>query len=168
MGNFLATIKLLAKYDAILAEHVQSAKEKPKSVACLSNTSQNEIIDLLGKTIKKIIIFEIKDAKYFTIMLDSTLNIGHEEQVSELLRYVNIDKNRKVKIKEVFLGFFQSDKKDAGSLVNKILQKLEQDKIFIIDCHGQTYDNAVFMPGVRGGIQQKILEVNPKTVFENC
>ena len=101
-------------------------------------------------------------------MLDSTLNIGHEEQVSELLRYVNIDKNRKVKIKEVFLGFFQSDKIDAGSLVNKILQKLEQDKIFIIDCHGQTYDNAAFMAGVRGGIQQKILEVNPKTVFENC
>ena len=53
-------------------------------------------------------------------------------------------------------------------MVNKIVQKLEQDKISIIDCRGQTYDNAAFMAGVRGGVQQKILEVNPKAVFENC
>ena len=45
---------------------------------------------------------------------------------------------------------------------------MEQDKISIIDCRGQTYDNAVFVAGVRGGVQQKLLEVNPKTVFENC
>ena len=93
VGNFLATIKLLAKYNVILAEHVQSAKEKPKSVTYFSNRSQNEIIDILGKTIKKIIISEIKDAKYFTIMFDSTSDIGHEEQVSEILRYVHIDEN---------------------------------------------------------------------------
>ena len=88
--------------------------------------------------------------------------------VSEILRYEHIDENGKVKIKEVFLGFFQTDKKDAGSLVNKILQKLEQDKISIIDCRGQTYDNAAVMAGVRGGVKQKILEVNPKAVFVNC
>jgi len=168
VGNFLATIRLLAKYDVILAEHLQSAKDKPKSVTYLSNRVQNEIIDLLGETIKKKIISEIKDAKYFTIMLDSTPDIGHEEQVSEILRYTHIDENRKVEIKEVFLGFFQIDKKDSGSLVNKILEKLEQDEISITDCRGQTYDNAAVMAGVRGGVQQKILEVNPKAVFVNC
>ena len=89
MGNFLATIRLLAKYDAILAEHVQSAKEKPKSVTYFSNRNQNEIMVLPGETIKKKTNFEIKDAKYFTIMLDSTTDIGHEEQVSEILRYVH-------------------------------------------------------------------------------
>ena len=167
-GNFLATIRILAKYDAILAEHVQSAKEKPKSVTYFSSRSQNEIIDLLGETIKKKIISKIKNAKYFTIMLDSTPDIGHEGQVSEILRYVHIDKNKKVEIKEVFLEFFQIDKKDAGNLVNKILQKLEQDTISIIDCRGQTYDNAAVMAGVRGGVHQKILEVNPKAVFVNC
>ena len=133
----------MAKYDVNFTEYVQSAKAKPKSVTYFSNRSQNEIIDLLSETIKKKIISAIKNAKYFTIMLDSTLDIGHEKQVSEILHYVHIDENRKVKIKEVFLGFFQIDKKDAGSLVNKILQKLEQDKISIIDCRGQTYDKAI-------------------------
>ena len=49
---FLAVIRLLAEYDVILAEHLQSTKEKPKSVTYFSNRSQNEIIDL-GKTIEK-------------------------------------------------------------------------------------------------------------------
>ena len=129
VGNFLATIRLLAKYEVILAEHLQSAKEKPKSVTYFSNRSQNKIIDIFGKTIKKKIISEIKNAKYSIKMVDSTPYIGHEEQVSEILQYVHMDENRKVEIKEAFLGFFQIDKKDAGSLINKILQKLEQDKI---------------------------------------
>ena len=60
MENFLATIRLLTKYDVILAEQVQSAKEKPKSFAYFSNTSQNQIIDLLGETIKKKIISELR------------------------------------------------------------------------------------------------------------
>ena len=156
-GNFLATIRLLVKYDVILAEHVQSAKKKPKSVTYFSNRSQNEIIDLLGGNIKKKIISEIKDAKYVTIMLDSTADIGHKEQVLEILLYVHIDKNRKIKIKEVFLGVFQIDKRGAGSFLHKILQKLEQDKISIINCRGQIYNNAAVIAGVRGGVEQKIL-----------
>ena len=106
LGNILATIRFSAKYDVILAEQLQSAKEKPKNVIYFSSRSQNEIIDLPGKTIEIKIISEIKDTNYFTIMWDSTPDIGHEEQVSEILRYVHIDENRKVEIKELFLGFF--------------------------------------------------------------
>ena len=109
--NFLATIRLLAKYDVILVKHLQSAKGKPKSVTYFSNKSQNKIIDLLGKTMKKKITSEIKDAKYFTIMLNLTPDIDHEEKISESLSYVHIDENRKVEIKEIFLEFFQIDKK---------------------------------------------------------
>ena len=157
VGNFLATIRLLPKYDVILAEHLQSIKENPKSVTYFSNRSQNKMIDLLGKTIKQKLISEIKDAKHFTIMLASTPDIGHEEQVPEILRYVYIDENRKVKTKEAFLEFFLIDKKDAGSLANKILQKLEQEKISIIDWRGQTYDTQQLWLKLRGGVQQKIL-----------
>lgn len=168
-GNFLATIRLLAKYDVTLAEHVQRGKDKPKSVTYLSNRSQNEIIDILGETVKKKIISEIKDAKYFSIMLDSTPDIAHEDQVSEILRYVHIDDdNRKVEIKEVFLGYFQVNKKDALSLVTEILKKLEEDNIAINDCRGQAYDNAAVLAGVRAGVQQRILDINPKAVFVNC
>ena len=157
--HFLATIRLLVEYDVLLAELVQNAKEKPKSATNFSNRSQSKIIDLLGENIKKKIVSKIKNAKYFTIMLGSTPDISHKKQVSEILLYVHVDENRKFKIKEVFLGLFQIHKKDADSLANKIVQKLEQDKISIIDCRGQTYDNVAVMAGVRGGVQQKILKV---------
>ena len=68
-GNFSATIRLLAKYDAILAKHIQKGKDKPKGVTYLSNRCQNEIIDLLGESVKNNIISEIKVDKYFSIML---------------------------------------------------------------------------------------------------
>ena len=167
-GNFLAVVKLLAKYDVVLAEHLQRDKDKPKGVTYLSNRIQNEIIDLLCKTIKKRIVSEIKAAKYYTIMVDSTPDISHEDQVSQILRYVRINENKKVEIKEVFLGYFQVNKKDAESLVRKMLEKLAEDSISINDCRGQSYDNASVMAGVKGGVQRKIIEINPKAVFVNC
>ena len=75
------------------------------------NRSQNKIVDLLGETLKKKIIPEIKDTKYFTLMLDSTEDIDHKDQVYQILRYAHIDKNRNAEIKETFLRFLKSTKK---------------------------------------------------------
>lgn len=73
-GNFLEIIKLLADYDVVLFEHLQNVRNKPNKVNYLSNKSQNEIINLIGSMIKKI-ISEVKKAKYFTLMLDSTPDV---------------------------------------------------------------------------------------------
>ena len=94
----------------VLAEHLQSAKKKPKYINYFSKKSQNKIIDL-GETNKKMIISKIKNAKYITIMLNLTPDIAREDQVFEILRYVHIDKNKNAKIKETFLRCFQIDKK---------------------------------------------------------
>ena len=57
---------------------------------------------------KKKIIFEVKKAKYFTLMLDSTPDVSREYQIAEILRYFHINEKKCVEIKEVFLGFFSS------------------------------------------------------------
>ena len=49
-------------------------------------------------------------------MLDSTPDIGHQEQVLEIFRYIHIDENKKFKIKEVFLGIFSSRQKRCRQL----------------------------------------------------
>ena len=108
-GNFLEVIKLLADYDVVLFEHLQSVRNKPNKVNYLSNMSQNEIINLIGSMIK-MIISEVKKAKYSTLMLDFTLqyvDVSREDQTAEILKYVHINKNKDVEIKEVFLGFFK-------------------------------------------------------------
>ena len=106
-GNFLEVIRLLADYDVVLFEHLQNVRNKPSKVNYLSNKSQNEIINLIGSMIKKKIIYEIKKAKYLTLMLDFTPDVSSEDQIAEILRYVHINENKNVEIKEVFLGFFK-------------------------------------------------------------
>ena len=88
-GNFLATIHLLAKFDSTLDQLLTTAK--PKTVTYLSNYTQNEVINLLGESVRNVIISEIKQAKYFSMMFDSTPDLSHQDQVSEIIRYVHID-----------------------------------------------------------------------------
>ena len=167
-GNFLEIIRLLADYDVVLFEHLQNVRNKPNKVNYLSKKSQNEIINLIASMIKKKIISEIKKAKYFTLMLDSTPDVSREDQIAEILRYVHINENKDVEIKEVFLGFFQVSEKNAASLVKSVIEKLSDDGIDLNDCRGQAYDKAAVMSGVRTGVQKRILEINPQAQFINC
>lgn len=43
-------------------------------------------------------ISKIKDAKYFIIVLNTTLDIAHKDQFSEIVCLVHISENRKVEI----------------------------------------------------------------------
>ena len=54
---------------------------------------------------KEVLVMDIKAARYFGMMFDSTPDISHTDQMSEVSRYVKIH-NAKVEVREVFLGFF--------------------------------------------------------------
>ena len=101
-------------------------------------------------------------------MFDSTPDQANHEQVSEIVRYVDIDFAKKtVKVQESFLGFIQTNKKDAESLANVILKQLEKDRMNILDCRSQCYDNAPVMAGDISGVQQRIIE-KKLAMFVNC
>ena len=136
-GNFLEVIRLLADYDVVLFEHLQNVRNKSNKVNYLSKKSQNEIINFIGSMIKKKIIFEVKKAKYCALMLDSTPDVSREDQIVEILRYVHINENKDVEIKEVFLGFFQVSEKNAASSMEMMIEKLNDDGIDLNDCRGQ-------------------------------
>ena len=68
---------------------------------------------------------KIKKAKYYGLIFDSTPDQAHREQVSVVVRYVDIDFDKKtVCVKESFLGFLQLHQKDAASFVEVIMQQL--------------------------------------------
>ena len=84
------------------------------------------------------------------------------------MKYVLINENKYVEIKEAFLGFFQVSEKNAASLVKTVIEKLNDDGIDLNDCRGQAYNNAAVMSGVRTGVQKRILEINPQAQSINC
>lgn len=77
-GNFFATIKLLAKQDPILAQRIDKCKDHAKQMTQLSSRTQNETVHFLGETIHTKILDEIREPKYYPIMMDSTSDIAHE------------------------------------------------------------------------------------------
>lgn len=76
---------LFKKYDVVLAEHFINAKRNAKYS---SHIIQNEILNLMAEEASLKIINDIKFAKYFTLILDSTQDISKKEQLSLSLRFI--------------------------------------------------------------------------------
>lgn len=94
------------------------------------------------------------------IMLDSTIDITKTDQISFIVRYVNLNRDSKeiiteVKIEESFLGFTVADGYKADEMVNTIFSILENHNLCIEKMRGQGYDGAPNMSGVYGGVQKQ-------------
>ena len=169
VGNFLALIKLIAQFDPLLAKHVQHAEQNPGSVSYLSPEIQNEFIHILASTVKSKLLRDIRKSKYYGISLDSTPDLGHREQRSQIIRFVDVNfQTKQVTIKESFLGYIEIHSKDAASLEKVIVERLKSDAISLADCRAQCYDNAAVMAGHISGLQQRICDRNNRALFVNC
>ncbi|CAN1805602.1 hypothetical protein LINPERHAP1_LOCUS24329 [Linum perenne] len=76
---------MFAEFDLVTKEHVHGITNDEIQCHYLGHRIQNEIILLLGSTIKSTIIRKIKQAKYFSVILDCTPDISHQEQMSMIL-----------------------------------------------------------------------------------
>ena len=109
-GNFLGIIELLSKYDPLLAEHVKRVRESQEShkriqVHYLSTRTQNEFIELCGEFVQMKILDEIRNAKYYSIIVDATPDYSHKEQTTIIIRYVKIVDSSTFSIEERFILF---------------------------------------------------------------
>ncbi|XP_051788408.1 zinc finger MYM-type protein 1-like [Erpetoichthys calabaricus] len=167
-GNFLELVHLIAKYDPVLREHLVRSKMCGKiSITYMSPEIQNEFIAILGNKVRQHIIGQIKKAKYYSIIFNSTPDISHKDQTSQVLRYIVIE-NQEVQVVESFIDFIETKDKTAEGISKMILSKLEADGLDISNCRGQAYDNAAVMAGRHSGVQQRIKEINPKVEFVPC
>ena len=136
------------------------------SVCYLSPEIQNEFINLLASAVKKRIVNSIKGNKYFGIMVDSTPDTAHREQLSYAIRFVNINfEEKKLSVEECFLGFIKLQGRDAASLETAIINQLEADGINFADCRSQCHHNASVMSGHSSGLQKRMLDRNPLALF---
>ena len=109
-GNFIELVRFRAETDHVLSSHLQNS---PANAQYTSKTIQNDLIEVIGKCNHKDIIEELKRSKYYTVIADEVTDASNKEQLSIVLRYVQVDV-----IKEVFVGFIYVERITGESLAN--------------------------------------------------
>ncbi|XP_060846551.1 uncharacterized protein LOC132926228 [Rhopalosiphum padi] len=149
-GKFLGLIEMMASFDDVMAEHIRRINNQETHDHYLGPEIQNELIEQMSNKVRENIIKIIKSAKYFSIMMDCTPDVSHQEQLSLIIRIVNLELESETlapKIEEYFLDFISVESTTGLHLTNLLVSKLQEYNIDLLDCRGQGYDNGSNMKG---------------------
>uniref|UniRef100_H2ZYG6 TTF-type domain-containing protein n=1 Tax=Latimeria chalumnae TaxID=7897 RepID=H2ZYG6_LATCH len=153
-GNYLQLLKLLAKYDALLAQHIKTSK---RNETYLSHHIQNDFIHALATEVLSAINHEVQEAKFFSVIVDSTIDIGHVDQFSLSLWAI-----------EHFITFHDLPGSSAEDFFHILESSLETLNINMVHCQGQPYDGDSTMSGNISGLQKHVKEVSLIALFVHC
>ncbi|KAL4126380.1 hypothetical protein QTP88_010602 [Uroleucon formosanum] len=164
-GNYLGCLELVAKFDPFLSAHIANYGNKGKgNVSYLSSNICDEFISLMSDTVIDKIVSEIKERKYFSLIVDSTPDVTTRDQLTVAIRYIS---NEGLLV-ERFLGFIPSVGHKGSDMEQALLKKFCELNIDLKFCRGQSYDNASNMSGVYNGLQTRIKNYSSTAFFVPC
>ena len=166
-GNLLGLVELFAKSDLVMGEHLRRVTNAEIHDHYLRKKIQNELITVVADAVVNAIIRDIKNAKFFSVILDCTSDISHKEQMSLNIRYVSDGVNVKepVVVHERFIKFLPVVSTTGQDLCDVLVNELKKLELNVENIRGQVYDNGANMKGVHSGVQKRLLNINSRAVL---
>lgn len=121
------------------------------------------MVHLMKDNVIKFMVEEVKQAKYYSIIIDSTPDISKTDQMAIVLRYCI---SSKVYERLFDLKAFASHK--GEDIFNVLSEFLIDSGISIENCRGQSYDNASNMSGSFEGVQSHVKKQNHLALYIPC
>ena len=155
-GNFLGLVELLSKFDPVMEEHIRRVTDEEIHDHYLGKRIQNELITVLADAVVNAILRDIKNAMYFSVILDCTPDISHTEQMSLTIRYVSdgVNVEKSVAVHEHFIEFIAVESTTGEDLCDVLVNELQRLGLNVQNIRGQGYDNGANMKGVSSGVQK--------------
>ena len=107
---------------------------------------------------------QIKSAKYFSTMMDESVDISRHEQLSLVVRY-NDDQ---FYVYECFVGFHRASSTTGEALFKLLVTWLKQLDLDINNIVGQCFDGASAMCGIYKGVSTRLLQIVPTALYVHC
>ena len=124
----------------------------------------NEIIVLMGQTVLRSIIAQIKTSVWFALIADEASDISRNEHMCISIRWVN----DRYEISEDPLGLVQLPETKAVTLFSVVKDVLTRCSLPIVLCRGQAYDGASNMSGARNGVQALVKHEADRALYVHC
>ena len=130
----------------------------------LSPTVQNELIKDIGLTVLRRLLSQIREAKFFSIMLDETSDSSIKEQLSVSLRWVDKD----MYVHEDPVELIHVEDVTGEALLSTVKDSLVRMMLEFTNCRGQAYDGAANMQGKTKGVAARIQQEVPSAIHVHC
>ncbi|CAN6581607.1 unnamed protein product [Malus baccata var. baccata] len=138
-GNYLELLQFLADHDEKIKEVVlENASGNLKLIA---PSIQKDIVNSCAFKTIKAIMKEVKESKFFSIMVDESHDISTKEQMAVILRYVD----NKGQVIERFVGVQHVTETTSSKLKESIDEFLKLHDLSYSNLRGQGYDGASIM-----------------------
>ena len=161
-GNFLELLDLVAEHDTVLQHKIANI---PRNATYTSPQIQNDLLHIIAGMVQSRIITDVRKAGIYSILADETKDCSKREQLSIVLRYVDLES---ATIHEQFLTYVEAKRMDAEGLATYILDMLQQHGLDPSKIVSQGYDGASVMSGHCTGMQQHIKHVAPQALYVHC